>query len=354
MTNFGIFLEKRNFLYSGRGSSAIYLILKSSNITNKFVILPANICYAAVYPVIYSGNKPIFVDVNNDGNISLKEILKKLGNKDNIGAAIIPHMYGNPCKNITQITRILKERKILVIEDCALAMGSELHGKVCGGFGDYSIFSFGYSKTLEIGNGGMIASKKDLTKIKILNDKLEIYKESYSEELSLFSQLYRVIRNNKENKLIKIIYKEAINCYKKDFLYRIDNKTKNIIDDKLKELESIIKLRKKNYKLYCKNIHENFIVKKYLFNKGAVPWRFNLLIDRNYKKEMIKFLLKKEILVSDWYPVVVNMFGEDKRNYPNAFKMEEKIINLPLIGIEEEEIIRICKAINEKSSNTTI
>ncbi len=354
MTNFEIFLQKRNFLYSGRGSSAIYLILKSNNITNKFVILPANICYAAVYPVIYSGNKPIFVDVDDDGNISLKEILKKLENKNDIGAVIISHIYGNSCKNIAKITGILKKRKILAIEDCALAMGSELYGKVCGSFGDYSIFSFGYSKTLEIGNGGMIVSKKNLTKIKVLNDKLKTYKESYLEELSLFSQLYRVIRNNKENKLIKIIYKEAINCYKKNFLYRIDNKTKEIINNKLKELESIIKLRKKNYQLYCKNIHENSIVKKYLFNKGAVPWRFNLLVDKNYKKEMIKFLLKKEILVSDWYPVVVNMFGEDKRNYPNAFKMEEKIMNLPLIGIEEKEIIKICKAINEKSSNIAI
>ena len=54
---------RKNNLFVGRAATAIYLVLNTL-IKNKEVILPSNICYAAVYPVIYSGNKPIFVDVN--------------------------------------------------------------------------------------------------------------------------------------------------------------------------------------------------------------------------------------------------------------------------------------------------
>ena len=94
-------LEEYNTTITGRASTAIYAILKVSNISNMNVLLPANICYAAVYPVILSGNKPMFVDINDDGNLTL-EIIKNC--KNDFAAAIIPHMYGNICLEIEEIS----------------------------------------------------------------------------------------------------------------------------------------------------------------------------------------------------------------------------------------------------------
>ena len=73
---------RKNTLFVGRAATAIYLILDTL-MKEKEVILPANICYAAAYPIIYSGNIPIFVDVDaKTGNSTYKEIIKKVNERD--------------------------------------------------------------------------------------------------------------------------------------------------------------------------------------------------------------------------------------------------------------------------------
>ena len=46
-----------------------------------------------------------------------------------------------PC-DINKIKKICKKNKILLIEDCAQALGAEYFGRKVGTFGDMSIFSF--------------------------------------------------------------------------------------------------------------------------------------------------------------------------------------------------------------------
>ena len=68
---------RKNSLFVGRAATAIYLILKTL-MEEKEVILPSNICYAAVYPIIYSNNVPVFVDVDKrTGNALFKKMIKQ-------------------------------------------------------------------------------------------------------------------------------------------------------------------------------------------------------------------------------------------------------------------------------------
>ena len=63
------------------------------------------------------------------------------------------------------------------------------------------------------------------------------------------------------------------------------------------------------------------------------------------KRKIINELLCDNVPVSDWYPVVTPIFGEDKNNYPNTYCIEQKILNFPLL-IDDYEIQRICECIN--------
>ena len=64
---------KRNHIITGRAATGIYLIFKALGIKDRKVLFPANICYAAIYPVVYSGNIPVFSDVEpKSGNLSLQ------------------------------------------------------------------------------------------------------------------------------------------------------------------------------------------------------------------------------------------------------------------------------------------
>jgi dTDP-4-amino-4,6-dideoxygalactose transaminase len=56
------------------------------------------------------------------------------------------------------ILRIANSRGIIIIEDCAHALGAEYNGKKVGVIGDAAIFSFGQGKNMPCFGGGMITT----------------------------------------------------------------------------------------------------------------------------------------------------------------------------------------------------
>lgn len=340
-------LRKRNYFITGRGSTAIYLILLSNEIKNKWVLVPANICYAAIYPLLYSGNKPLFVDVSDDGNLSLELIAKACDkiSSSNISAVLLPHMYGNPCQDVERIADYLSQRNIILIEDCALAMGAELADKKVGIFGNYAIYSFGYSKTIDIGNGGLIVSSKNLDRIADYANQLPQLSTKSIHDLKLLSQLYRVIRNNGENELVRFIFAMIPKLYYDAFIYKADEALIKIIESKIENLSSVINERRQKELYYHSQLKENAALAIYKFSEGAVPWRFNLLVYPPIKQNLIDYLLENRVVVSDWYPVVSPMFGVYDE-FPTASKMEKAILNFPVHSISYSEIDRVCNLIN--------
>ena len=190
--------NKSEINFFSRATTGIYCLLKAINEKKKYLIFPSTICPSPIYASIFSDIKIIFCDVNfDDGNIninSLKKIINK--NKKKIFGIFVPHMYGNPCE-IDKIKKLTNKFSIYLIEDCAQSLGSKYNNKHTGTNGDISIFSFGYSKNLDVGEGGIILSndvnlKNEIyeiyEKIKFSSsniDKLNlIYKKKYFEYLS--------------------------------------------------------------------------------------------------------------------------------------------------------------------------
>lgn len=64
------------------------------------------------------------------------------------------HEFGMPFQGISTLAGFCKEKNIPLVEDCALAMDSEIHGKRIGTFGDYAIYSL--SKVFPIDEGGVL------------------------------------------------------------------------------------------------------------------------------------------------------------------------------------------------------
>jgi dTDP-4-amino-4,6-dideoxygalactose transaminase len=333
---------KKNCFFVGRAATAIFLILKSENMENKKILYPANICYATIYPALYAGCSPVFCDVSKeDGNVTFKEICAYI---DQVSAIVIPHMYGNPVRDIEKIRTLCEEKGVLFIEDCASAMGAILPEGICGSFGDYSIFSTGYSKTIDIGNGGFLLTDRSICKMQSIYEQLPVWNQQIEENESFFSKLYRLIRNNWNQNLDQYIWEGLKYNLKDVFLYQypqIDIKIQTAISG----LEKTVDQRRREKELYQALIHETKDIKIYKFHDGAVPWRFNLFVSQDKKHKIIDILLKQKVPVSDWYPDVTPIFG-NHRFYKNAKTMEKQIINFPLL-IEDVEIQRICDCINQ-------
>ena len=103
---------------------------------NSEVIIPAMTYCSTAFAVINAGLKPVLVDLeNNKPTIDINEIKKKINNKTKV---ILPvHLYGSVV-NINGIKKIIKKKKIFIIDDCAQAHGATLNKKRVGSLSDIS------------------------------------------------------------------------------------------------------------------------------------------------------------------------------------------------------------------------
>ena len=152
---FAKFTGARYAIGVSNATSALHLSIKAMGIgKGDEVIIPDMTFVATANAVVLSGAVPIFADVEKETmNISIDSIKKKINSKTK---AIIPvHFAGKACDMVT-ISKIAKKNNLVVIEDCAHAIGAHYGKKHVGNFGSAGCFSFYPTKNITTIEGGMI------------------------------------------------------------------------------------------------------------------------------------------------------------------------------------------------------
>ena len=123
-------------------------------------ICPSHTFTASAYPFIKKGAKPVWVDIDKESRVvSLQSIQRCITPKTK--AVVVVHLYGFIIPDIEEIAQFCKMNSILLIEDVAQAMGTEINGKKAGTFGDFGVFSFHSHKNITtLGEGGMLVVKE--------------------------------------------------------------------------------------------------------------------------------------------------------------------------------------------------
>lgn len=141
------------------GTVALHLV--SSILLNEGdkVLTTPNSFLATSNSLLYVGAIPIFVDIAKDGNIDLDLCEEKL-KKDSTIKAIYGVAFSGKMLNQEKLAYLKKEYNILVVEDCAHAIGASFEGVKAGSCtnSDCSIFSFHPVKHLTTGEGGAITT----------------------------------------------------------------------------------------------------------------------------------------------------------------------------------------------------
>jgi len=152
------FLDKKGYLtLVASGHDALYLALSALKLTkDDEVIFPVN-SYPTAFPICLSLAKPVPCDVNANGQLDPKELIKKVNKKTK--AIILVHLYGL-VGDIEKIKDIADKNNIVLIEDSAQAFGSKYKNQFAGTLGDIGCFSFYPTKNLgTLGDGGAIWTK---------------------------------------------------------------------------------------------------------------------------------------------------------------------------------------------------
>jgi len=119
-------------------------------------ICPSHTFTASAYPFIKKGGTPVWADIDKEIRVVTIDTIKKcITSKTK--AIVVVHLYGFIIPDIKEIATFAKENNILLIEDVAQAMGTEINGKKAGTFGDFGVFSFHSHKNITtLGEGGML------------------------------------------------------------------------------------------------------------------------------------------------------------------------------------------------------
>ncbi len=155
---FSKFVHSKYSIAVSNGTAALEIAFRTIDITNKEVIVPTNTFFATIIAIIKAGGKPVLCD-NTEGSpdIDIKEIKKKITRKTK--AVCIVHVGGNISEKITDLIKICKKKKLLLVEDAAHAHGSYLNKNLYAGtIGDIGCFSFYPTKVMTTGEGGMITT----------------------------------------------------------------------------------------------------------------------------------------------------------------------------------------------------
>ena len=142
------------------GTVALHLALHCLDIgPGDEVIVPTFTYIASVNTIAQTGATPIFVDSQaDDWLIDVADLRRKITPRTKAIMAV--HLYGSMC-DMPSLVAIAREHDLRIVEDCAEALGSKLHGTHAGAFGDAGTFSFFGNKTVTTGEGGMVVANDE-------------------------------------------------------------------------------------------------------------------------------------------------------------------------------------------------
>ena len=145
----------RHAVAANSGTSALHLIIRSLGIgegdeviTTPFSFISSSNC------ILYERAQPVFVDIAPK-TLNIDPELVEAAITPRTKAILAVDVFGHPA-DWARLEEIADKRDLLLIEDSAEALGSEIDGRCCGSFGQAGIFAFYPNKQITTGEGGVI------------------------------------------------------------------------------------------------------------------------------------------------------------------------------------------------------
>ena len=269
-------------IFVNSGSSANLLTLQALGILygKGEVIVPPLTWISDIAAVIQNGFKPIFADINpNTLCMDEHEIIKKINKKTK--AVFITHVQGfNGLSN--NLLKILKQKKIVLLEDVCESHGATFNKKKLGSYGLISNFSFYYAHHMSTIEGGMIC-----TNDRKVNELVRVLRShGMLRECGNPSYEKKMIKNNPKLSPKFIFLYPAYNLRNTEMPAVIGL-------NQIKRLDKNNKLRTKNFKLFLKYLNNDFYKTNFKL-EGSSNYAFPLVLKKaNFKnRDLLEKVMK--------------------------------------------------------------
>lgn len=322
------------------GTAALHAACFAAGINEGDEVITSPITFAAsANCVLYQGGKPVFADINPKSyNIDIEAIERKITKKTK---AIIPVDFTGQAVDIDGINEIAKKYGLVVIEDAAHSLGAEYKGKKIGSLVDMTTFSFHPVKHITTGEGSMITTNDEK-----LYNKLKLFRTHG------ITRDKEMLHNKEEGPWF---YEQLELGYN----YRMTDIQAALGISQLNKINGFLKRRReiaKKYDEYLKNIDGIILPYQESFSKSAWHLYVIQLELEKFKvgrKEIFEALQAENIGVNVHYiPVYYHPYykrlGYEKGLCPNAEKLYERIITLPLYPkMKDKDIEDVVNALDK-------
>ena len=152
---FGEFIGVRHAIATSSGTAALYVALLAHEIGEGDEVVTTPFTFiASVNAILYTGAKPVLVDV--DESFNLDPGLVQAAITPHTRAVMPVHLYGQPA-DLAAMCDITLRHGLTLVEDACQAHGATFDGRRVGSFGT-GCFSFYATKNMTTGEGGMITT----------------------------------------------------------------------------------------------------------------------------------------------------------------------------------------------------
>jgi dTDP-4-amino-4,6-dideoxygalactose transaminase len=335
--------------WTANGTTALYAALRAAGCRGRYVAVQPNVCPNVVASILASSNKPWFVDIERDrlglDPAALAEVLPE------VGAVVAVHSYGTPCR-IAEIMRATSGAGVPLIEDCAQSEGATVNGEPVGKFGDYAVFSYGEGKIVAAGGGGVLI-EREAGHAAVVGREIAALPfkdtEAASRRLSeIFKQIY-----NRYYPAVPTAargeFTRELAAITPELLSQAAPGTEQRCDTARRLLFDTVTARRHKHAIYAEVFSRVEGIGFTPLIDGAVPWRFNALIDPERRDRVFHSLLGEKVPASTWYPNIGRFLDPDTfrtESTPVADWLDERILNLWLDDRTSDwQILRTAKTV---------
>ncbi len=307
------------------GTAALHLALLAAGVgSGDEVIAPAFTFVASASAARFVGAEPVLCDVKSayDFNIDPADVERRITPRTR--AVVAVHFCGYPA-DVAALRRLCDERGLILIEDCAQAIGAVLDdgGRQAGTVGDLGTFSFFSKKQLCVGEGGMVTTAGEE-----LADRVRLFRSH-----AMTSSTWDRHRG----------HDPAYDVVDIGFNYRLDEPRAALGLSRLGRLQESIAARRAVVRAYRERLFDVPGI-ELVFDERAVArashFAFPVLLADRPTRDRFREELKSNGIQTTWYPAL-HTFTEYRRyapteGLPGALAAADRHCALPLSSTMDE------------------
>lgn len=302
------------------GTDALYLILRALGVGPGDEVVTTDFTYIATADTIaLCGATPVFADIDpHTFNMDPSDAERRV--TDRTKAIIAVHLYGQAA-DMGALSEIVTTKGLLLVEDCAQALGSKCDGRKVGSFGNASALSFFPTKNLGCaGDGGMVCTGDE--------------------------EIARRVRMLRAHGSVKKYLHEDIGLNS-----RLDELQAALLRVKLDHLNRWNRERRQIAALYGKNLR-GVAVPSVAPGVTHVFHQYTVRTDR--RDALVEALKSSNVGSSIYYQIPLHLqpcfssLGYVTGDFPESERASEEVLSLPIFpGMTREEILHVCEAVNK-------